>query len=344
MPDKNINIDTDVILRYLEKTASPEEIRQLREWIALSEENANYFQEIRNIWEVATPAVDPEKIDTGKALAKVKHRIQTAPQAPAKKTRLITYCRRIAAILLLPAIIAVVALLMKKDHQAPLIAFNEVTAPYGTVSTLTLPDSSKVWLNAGSTLKYPTAFTNSVREVEMSGEAYFEVHADKEHPFIVSTGNLKVTATGTAFNVCSFAKAKEEIITLVTGKVNVSHENNIRHLLPGQQLNYQKASKSMEVTDIDTYQYISWKDGILAFRDDPLETIFDRLEQVYQVRFILKDPSISQFTYRATFKGEPLDEILDYMGMSIPITFRTTETKQEGNDSVSVRTIEVYKN
>lgn len=133
MPDKNINIDTDVILRYLEKTASPEEIRQLREWIALSEENANYFQEIRNIWEVTTPAVDPEKIDTGKALAKVKNRIHTTPQAPMKRTRLITYCRRIAAILLLPAIIAVVALLMKKDYQAPLIAFNEVTAPYGTV-------------------------------------------------------------------------------------------------------------------------------------------------------------------------------------------------------------------
>lgn len=128
MPDKNINIDTDVILRYLEKTASPEEIRQLREWIALSEENANYFQEIRNIWEVTTPAVDPEKIDTGKALAKVKNRIHTTPQAPVKRTRLITYCRRIAAILLLPAIIAVVALLMKKDYQAPLIAFNEVTA------------------------------------------------------------------------------------------------------------------------------------------------------------------------------------------------------------------------
>ena len=115
MPDKNINTDTDVILRYLEKTASPEEIRQLREWIALSEENANYFQEIRNIWEVTTPAVDPEKIDTGKALAKVKNRIHTTPQAPVKRTRLITYCRRIAAILLLPAIIAVVALLMKKD-------------------------------------------------------------------------------------------------------------------------------------------------------------------------------------------------------------------------------------
>ena len=112
MPDKNINIDTDVILRYLEKTASPEEIRQLREWIALSEENANYFQEIRNIWEVTTPAVDPEKIDTSKALAKVKNRIHTTPQAPMKRTRLITYCRRIAAILLLPAIIAVVALLM----------------------------------------------------------------------------------------------------------------------------------------------------------------------------------------------------------------------------------------
>lgn len=85
MPDKNINIDTDVILKYLEKTASPEEIRQLREWIALSEENADYFQEIRNIWEVATPAVDPEKIDTGKALAQVKSRIHATSQVPAKK-------------------------------------------------------------------------------------------------------------------------------------------------------------------------------------------------------------------------------------------------------------------
>lgn len=232
----------------------------------------------------------------------------------------------------------------EKDHQEPLIAYNEVTAPYGMVSSLTLPDSSKVWLNAGSTLKYPAAFTSNVREVEMSGEAYFEVHADKEHPFIVNTGDLKVTATGTAFNICSFAKAQEEVITLVTGKVAVSQENNIKHLLPGQQLNYQRASKSMEITDIDTYKYISWKDGILAFRDDPLKSIFNRLEQVYQVRFILKDTSINQFTYRATFKGETLDEILDYMGMSIPITFRTTETEKEGNDSINVRTIEVYKN
>ena len=100
----------------------------------------------------------------------------------------------------------------------------------------------------------------------------------------------------------------------------------------------------MEITDIDTYKYISWKDGILAFRDDPLKSIFNRLEQVYQVRFILKDTSINQFTYRATFKGETLDEIQDYMGMSIPITFRTTETEKEGNDSINVRTIEVYKN
>ena len=130
----------------------------------------------------------------------------------------------------------------------------------------------------------------------------------------------------------------------MTGKVAVSQENNIKHLLPGQQLNYQRASKSMEITDIDTYKYISWKDGILAFRDDPLKSIFNRLEQVYQVRFILKDTSINQFTYRATFKGETLDEILDYMGMSIPITFRTTETEKDGNDSINVRTIEVYKN
>lgn len=353
MTEKKTNIDTNVILKYLDNTASPDEIQLLREWISLSKENADYFQEMRNIWEVAGSGLNNENIDVKKGLEKVKNRIaihssketdREIANISQKRTRIITHFQRIAAILILPALIALTVYVLKSNQQKPIIAFHEVTAPYGMVSTLTLPDGSKVWLNAGSSLKYPSVFAEKIREVEMSGEAYFEVHADKEHPFTVNTGTLKVTATGTAFNVSSLAKSKEETITLVSGKVSVAHNKIVKQLSPGQQLNYEKGTSEMKITDIDPYQYVSWKEGVLAFRDDPLESVFRRLEQTYHVQFILQDTSINQYTYRATFKEETLNDILNYMEMSIPITFEKIEAENEKNDSTSVTTIAVYKN
>lgn len=351
MTDKNEK--TDIILKYLEKNASSEEIQQLRMWVSQSKQNADYFQEIRNIWDITSEGIDPDAIDVKKALDKVKGRMTLSPvmkidteteNASRKKTRFIHYFQRIAAILILPALIALGVYISKSYQQQPLIAFNEVVAPYGMVSNLTLPDGSKVWLNGGSSLKYPTVFAEKVREVQMSGEVYFEVHADKEHPFTVNTGTLKVTATGTAFNVSSFAKSKEETVTLIKGKVSVANDKIVKQLFPGQQLNYERGSAEMKIMDIDPYRFISWKDGILAFRDDPLEVIFRRLEQAYHVRFILKDSSINKYTYRATFRDETLNDILNYMEMSIPITFRKVETKGEENESTCIKTIEVCKN
>lgn len=353
MTEKKTNIDTDVILKYLDKNASPDEIQHLREWISLSKENADYFQEIRNIWEVTGSELVHEDINTHKALEKVRGRIATSTitetdkvtiNSAKKKVRAITYFQKIAAILILPALIALTVYVWKGNQQKSLVAYNEVTAPYGVVSTLTLPDGSKVWLNAGSSLKYPTVFAEKTREVVMSGEAYFEVHADKEHPFTVNTGILKVTATGTAFNVSSLAKSKEETVTLVSGKVSVTHDKMVKQLSPGQQLNYEKGTSEMKITDIDPFQYISWKEGILAFRDDPLESVFRKLEQTYHVRFVVQDTAINQYTYRATFKEETLNDILNYLEMSIPITFQKVEPENEKNDSTAVTTIAVYKN
>lgn len=355
MTEKNINIDTDIILKYLDKNASPDEIQHLREWISLSKENAEHFQEIRNIWEVAGSELVHEDINTHKALEKVRSRIATSTITKAetdkikmnpakKKVRAITYFQRIAAILILPVLIALTVYVWKGNQQKSLVTYNEVTAPYGMVSTLTLPDGSKVWLNAGSSLKYPTVFAEKTREVEMNGEAYFEVHADKKHPFTVNTGILKITATGTAFNVSSFARSKEETITLVSGKVSVAHNKTVMQLSPGQQLNYEKGTSEMRITDIDPFQYVSWKDGILTFRDDPLESVLKKLEQIYHVRFVVQDTSINQYTYRATFKEETLNDILNYLEISIPITFQKVESENEKNDSTSVTTIAVYKN
>lgn len=188
-----------------------------------------------------------------------------------------------------------------KDEQ---LAYYKASTPYGSISEIILPDSSKVWLDVGSTLEYPSRFINNTRRVYMCGEAYFEVHADKKHPFIIQADELEITATGTAFNVSSFAQSLEQKVTLISGKVSVSQGNKIKYLLPGQQLTYQRNTKRMTIASIDTFKYTAWKDGIIAFRDDSLETIFHRLEQIYRVRFIVNDLDIKKYTYRATFKGE----------------------------------------
>ena len=199
-----------------------------------------------------------------------------------------------------------------------------------------MPDSSKVWLDVGSTLEYPSRFINNTRRVYMCGEAYFEVHADKKHPFIIQADELEITATGTAFNVSSFAQSLEQKVTLISGKVSVSQGNKIKYLLPGQQLTYQRNTKRMTIASIDTFKYTAWKDGIIAFRDDSLETIFHRLEQIYRVRFIVNDLDIKKYTYRATFKGETLDEIINCMEEGTPVKFRKRDDNHKEGDTLII--------
>lgn len=220
-----------------------------------------------------------------------------------------------------------------KDEQ---LAYYKASTPYGSISEIILPDSSKVWLDVGSTLEYPSRFINNTRRVYMCGEAYFEVHADKKHPFIIQADELEITATGTAFNVSSFAQSLEQKVTLISGKVSVSQGNKIKYLLPGQQLTYQRNTKRMTIASIDTFKYTAWKDGIIAFRDDSLETIFHRLEQIYRVRFIVNDLDIKKYTYRATFKGETLDEIINCMEEGTPVKFRKRDDNHKEGDTLII--------
>ena len=322
MREENQYRIAELILRYLETKASLEEITELKEWISLSEENRIFFQKMRNIWEMTDPSTSQKNINIQSALLKTKVKAGIEPGKTNVSTpkQIVLYFQRIAAILFFPILITLFTLKMNKKEES--MTYYKASTPYGSISEIILPDSSKVWLDAGSTLEYPSQFINNTRRVCMSGEAYFEVHADKNNPFIIQADELEITATGTAFNVASFTHSMEQKITLISGKVSVSQGKETKHLLPGQQLTYQRNTKRMEITSTDTFKYTAWKDGIIAFRDDSLETILDRLEQVYKVRFVMKDLDIKQYTYRATFKGENLDEIINCMEEGAPIKFR----------------------
>ena len=188
-----INKDSDIeiiISRYLSKEATPEEIKVLDDWISATPENYRSFLSQKNVWEVSHPAFNPEEIDVDNAHRKVMEQIlhPNQPVSVRPKLSFLHYWQQVAAILLLPLLILSAYLYFKPASQIA-ETYQELFTPYGTWSVVNLPDGSKVWLNAGSSLKYPTQFNDKQRVVSMQGEAYFEVESDKEHPFIVKQNN-----------------------------------------------------------------------------------------------------------------------------------------------------------
>ena len=268
---------------------------------------------------------------------------QNQPVSVRPKLSFLHYWQQVAAILLLPLLILSAYLYFKPASQIA-ETYQELFTPYGTWSVVNLPDGSKVWLNAGSSLKYPTQFNDKQRVVSMQGEAYFEVESDKEHPFIVKTKQLTVEATGTAFNVNAYTPDHVTAVTLVKGKVAVTlDQKKTISLSPGEKIDYNLATSLYNVNKTNTYKWCSWKDGILIFRDDPLEYVFKRLGQTYNVEFILKDAELGKYSYKATFEGESLNEILRLLEMSAPIRCKEVSNRNTNNEKFEKQRIEVSR-
>lgn len=343
-----IHKDSDIeiiISRYLSKEATPEEIKVLDDWISAAPENYRNFLSQKNVWEVSHPAFHPEEIDVESAHRKVMEQIlhPSQPVSVHPKLSFLHYWQQVAAILLLPLLILSAYLYFKPASQIA-ETYQELFTPYGTWSVVNLPDGSKVWLNAGSSLKYPTQFNDKQRVVSMQGEAYFEVESDKEHPFIVKTKQLTVEATGTAFNVNAYAPDHVAAVTLVKGKVAVTlDQKKTISLSPGEKIDYNLTTSLYNVNKTNTYKWCSWKDGILIFRDDPLEYVFKRLGQTYNVEFILKDAELGKYSYKATFEGESLNEILRLLEMSAPIRCKEVSNRHTNNEKFEKQRIEVSK-
>ena len=211
--------------------------------------------------------------------------------------------------------------------------YAEVTAAKGSVIRYELPDRSVAWLNAGSTLRYPTVFRKDNRSVELKGEAYFEVQADKERPFYVNTPDgLSVYVYGTKFNVAAYED--EELIgtVLEKGKVNViTPSRETMELLPGEQLLYNRNSRKWTKNKVDVYEKVAWKEGKLIFRNATLEEIFKRLSRHFNVDIEFDNRSGKEYRYRATFHKETLPQILDYLAKSAALKWRMEDAAQQAD-------------
>ena len=199
---------------------------------------------------------------------------------------------------------------------------NTVSTPRGGQYQLVLDDGSKVWLNSASSLSFPAVFKGKTREVEITGEAYFEVAKNANMPFRVKVNNTVVEVLGTHFNIMAYNDETVMKTTLLEGSVKISNSQNFSMLKPGQQAQLNQNGPIKVIDNPDADDAVAWKDGIFQFRDAGIETIMRQAARWYdvQVSFAGKMP-VKEFTGRISrnVKASELMGMLKYMGINYRI-------------------------
>jgi ferric-dicitrate binding protein FerR (iron transport regulator) len=244
--------------------------------------------------------------------------------------RLYEQFARIAAILIIPIIIYTTYIQFFKVDQNLAEATSQlitVSSQAGTITNLALPDGSKVCLNAGSSISYPSHFDGSTRNVLLTGEAYFQVVKNKEVPMVVSAGDVNLKVYGTSFNVNAFPSEASVKVTLVEGSVSLASPSGKLNgkdeffIEPGQTVTYFDDSRKLTVQNEDTFFYTAWKDGILVFRDNTFATVLNQLSRKFNVDIEIKDKNLASIPMDATFRDENINEILRLLSLSTPFKF-----------------------
>ena len=175
--------------------------------------------------------------------------------------------------------------------------YNMIRTPLGGEYSLTLADGTKVWLNAMSELRYPVAFGEGVREVELKGEAYFEVEKNEGKPFIVKTDEFNVRVLGTSFNISAYLDSPLAHTTLCSGHVRINDRTNPGKevdILPGEQLLFHRDNREMSVREVDTDVFVSWREGFFQFDNNTVEEVFTILQRWYNIQVFYANVEVRQ--------------------------------------------------
>ena len=191
--------------------------------------------------------------------------------------------------------------------------YNTVSTPRGGQYQLVLADGSKVWLNAASSIRFPTAFTGKDRIVEITGEAYFEVTHDASRPFVVAVNDMKVEVLGTHFNINSYADEEAIKTTLLEGAVKVSSTGKVVQLTPGQQSLLDNTGSLSVNKNVNTEEIIAWKEGYFHFESADLKTVLRQFGRWYDVEVIYEGPVSGRKFFGIVKRNNSLTKVLEML-------------------------------
>lgn len=315
-------------------------------WKDLSQQNQEIFIQSEKVWKLLHLLIEMKRYDPQKALQQVNRKIN-------KKINLKWWnlWQKVAAILVLPLLLTAVWLSLSKtktDIIVELPTWHTFSTPPGVKSMFYLPDSTAVWLNSSSSISFPSFFKGNFREVEISGEVFFDVTKKEETPFVVNMGKLHARVLGTRFNVINYDLEDRTEIILQSGKIEIctgtsEHPRSISVIDPGELVVFNKITNSINIKSVDPEKYIAWIDGKLIFKDDPMDEVIRKLNRWFNVEIEVAHPSILEYIYTATFQNESIDQILELLTISAPIRYSVVQHEKRENNTFSAKRIVLQK-
>jgi transmembrane sensor len=206
------------------------------------------------------------------------------------------------------------------------ISYNTLTTPRGGQFRLTLPDGSEIWLNAASSITYPTAFTGNRRKVSVSGEVYMEIAKNENMPFEVSVKDVEVTVLGTRFNINAYDDEPSLNTTLLEGAVKISRRNNDQLLMPGQQEQLLPDGTFEIIDEADTASVVAWKNGMFSFNDADIPAVMRQINRWYDAEIIYKS-EVSQHFMGNVPRNVPVSKLLTMLELTGRLHFKVDGKK-----------------
>lgn len=330
--------DEAYILAYIKKKLPDDALRECDALMLSSPEFRDKVNQVRAICDLSENLIKQREIDTEKAWHRVFRKITHV--AFRKRIWDIT---RTAVAILLPLFLLYHFMGQPTIKRSKPELITLVSAP-GIVTKTVLPDGSEVWLNAQSELTYPQRFSGKERKVSVSGEAYFKVSADKKNRFTVEIpGDVIVSAFGTEFNIHAYRDEPNYQVTLTQGNIEVETTRSMKKemLGVGQKAILTPTTGDFSIAQADIYVETAWKDGKMVFRREKLETIAQKLSRKFGVIIRLEGDTLKDYEYTATFTDETLEDVLDLLKRSAPITYSISKQEQRGNNTFTQRVVTI---
>jgi len=297
----------DILIgKIISGNASPEELQQAEDLRNQDPGITDFLAQSRKAWDNTRYFLSPEDYGSDKQLLGSKYSEFLFGKIRLVSRRVLIY--RIAAILAFPVALAAGWYGFGKGFLRSSLASQVcvISSPPGNVSKTILPDGTWIWINTGSSVSYNTAaFNHGKREVQLTGEAYFQVSPDKGRPFIVETPHASVKVTGTSFNIKAYPDDPDFETVLAEGSVELSlkqADSRVIRMNPGQRIMYNSRNDSVNINEVDAEIYTSWRNMELIFKDASLNDLVRKLDSIYDIRFHLEPASLGDYRFRGMFR------------------------------------------
>lgn len=311
----------ELLHRLIAGTTTEEENRQLMEWFRQCASKEEFFMLFETAWK-ESPDEMPRDVQE-----RMYRRLSRELDEKKTKTILLRsrFSWKVWPQIAVACIIIVLGLVNYRmnDKQKQLSTQNfTVLAEKGQRAFITLPDSTKVWLNSDTKISYPADYGLKERNVTLVGEAYFEVAKNPDKRFIVEAKGMQVEALGTSFNVNAYQNDNKIIASLFSGSVRVSYDSHVAILKPHESVKVDLLNRSFSRYKDESMQNIAlWRKNEITFDGESLEEITHIMSRLYNTTICIEDESLKKVCYIGTIRNNNLENFIDIINLTTPVVY-----------------------